>query len=172
MQLFSLDGFCCCAEGTDPTRWIVHLLQNSNGKREVSTYHYITPGGSFGKPLLTSFHLGLPFCKMWIMGFPTAGVQLWLSVFKTLFSPTCGKLCNCVKCFIILFLMLHPAPIHHRLIWWWWRNPVKEPLQALWEPSAMSLEGTWFSSFASAPCTMIPLPQLDLPCCLSTVWCV
>lgn len=159
---YSLIDFVAVLKELIPTRWTwhVHVLQNSNGNWEGNTYHYINPGGSFGKPVLTSFCLGLPFCKMWLVGFPT--------VFRIILFSTCDKPCNYVKCFIILFFMLHPAPIHH-----WLLVMVKEPCQRAFAGFLEVFAGNMIQFLCISPsCSDATVPQLDLSCCLGTVRCV
>lgn len=98
MQLLFLDRFCCCTEGI---RWTVHVLQNSDGNWERITYHYINPGGSFGKPVLTIFCRGLPFCKMWLVGFPTArsSCDFWVQPVTSL-ATVWSVLLFCSSCCI------------------------------------------------------------------------
>lgn len=100
---YSLIDFVAVLKELIPTRWTwrVHVLQNSNGNWEGNTYHYINPGGSFGKPVLTSFCLGLPFCKMWLVGFPT--------VFRIFFDLWYAlQLCE-----VFYYFVLHAASSPH-----------------------------------------------------------
>lgn len=164
---YSLIDFVAVLKELIPTRWTWHVqvLQNSNGNWEGSTYHYTNPGGSFGKPVLSSFCLGLTFYKIWLVGFPTVRNSCFLH--SCFLHSTCGKPCNYVKCFIILFFMLHPAPIHH-----WLLVMVKEPCQRAFAGFLEVFARNMIQFLCISPsCSDATVPQPDL-CCLGTVGCV
>lgn len=167
MQLLSLDRFCCCTEGTVSTRWTVHVLQNSSGNWERSTYHYINLGGSFGKPVLTSFCLGLPFCKMWLVGFPTAGDSC--ECFQNTFESHLWQALQ--LCEVFYYFVLHAASSPHSL-----QADVvmvKEPCQRAFGGSLEASAGNMIQFLCiSRSCSDATVPQLDSSCCLGTVGCV
>lgn len=129
------------------------LSLSSRTVMELRNKH-ITPL-SFGKPILTSFCLSLPFCNV-NDGIPNCWEAVVTECFQHTLQSHLGQALQLCK---VLYYFPHAASSSHspqaELVM------VKDPCQKAFAgslgASAMSLEGTCSSSFVSAPRTLMPL---------------